>query len=73
MEVIITITIYLGLAFVFSKLLPVAFYSKYNTDKSLAWIMLLLIPSLLAAFRKGTGTDSLMYMKAYENWNSLNR
>lgn len=73
MEVIITITIYLGLAFVFSKLLPVAFYSKYNSDKSLAWIMLLLIPSLLAAFRKGTGTDSLMYMKAYENWNSLNR
>lgn len=65
-EMIITLTLYLGEAFLASYLVKIGLNSHNRRNKYLILIIAIMIPSIIAAFRGGTGTDSAMYRKAYE-------
>lgn len=73
MDNAITVMLYVGLACMMYSVSKYAFYSKYKLNKSVAWFAMLMLPSLVAAFRNGTGTDSKMYQQAYAHLNSVHR
>ena len=66
MEYVVTVILYLLYIYIMTQMAGMAFTSKYKTNRNLGWMMILLFPSLLAAFRGRTGTDSYMYQQIYE-------
>lgn len=73
MDTFISVMLYVALAWMMYRVSWHAFYSKYRRNRTLAWSAMLLIPSVAAALRGDTGTDSLMYRTFYEDMSSIQR
>lgn len=65
MGYILTFILYFGNACLEVTLAKQAFYSRFKTNKALAWIGMILSPTLIATFRGYTGSDSGMYINSY--------
>ena len=66
MENFLTFILYILQAIVLAKLFKYKGNLKGKGEKSFIFFLALLLPSLMAAFRGATGTDSIMYRTVYE-------
>lgn len=73
MDNIITIVLYVGLATVMAYIIPYCFRTRNSFNRKFAYFVAFLLPTLLAACRGNTGTDSNMYQNTYYDIENVQR
>ena len=67
MAILLTGIVYFSNALLMTKLVPYIFFSKDPFKRRFSLILTLTLPTILLAFRGTTGSDSRMYIEAYDN------